>query len=141
MLFDRGRRSRPMIGFRDDRQITPVEPAGRSSQGMGALPCGESARSRAGGGVVIGVPFRVRVSVSRLAAWSGPGTPGPGPDVDREASRARHGTHEAPTVADAPLQRPVVHVDDAEARIVAQRPLEVCLLYTSPSPRDRTRSR
>ncbi len=34
MLFERDRWSRRMIGFRPDRQRTPVLPGGRSSQGI-----------------------------------------------------------------------------------------------------------
>ena len=42
MLFERGSRSRRMIGLRDDRQIDAAGPAGRSSHGIGACPERES---------------------------------------------------------------------------------------------------
>jgi len=35
MLLERGSRSRGMIGFRLERQTSPAEPGGRSSQGIG----------------------------------------------------------------------------------------------------------
>ncbi len=50
MLFERGRWSRAMIGFRLERHSGPSAPGGRSSHGIGAAagsPSGSAPRSRA----------------------------------------------------------------------------------------------
>jgi hypothetical protein len=49
MLFDRGSRSRGMIGLRVDRQTSSCAPAGRSSHGIGVDDHGETGRSDGAG--------------------------------------------------------------------------------------------